>query len=69
MVEAVFLEGVVVEEMVVTKTAEVMGKLEPRHHNMVGATDRRVRGPIATLSLGDLKRRHLMLSSQVIFGL
>ena len=30
-------------------------------------TDRRVRGPIATLSLGDLKRRHLMLSSQVIF--
>ena len=40
MVEAVFLEGVVVEEMVVTKTAEVMGKLEPLHHNKVGATDR-----------------------------
>ena len=67
MVEAVFLEGVVVEEMVVTKTAEVMGKLEPLHHNMVGATDRRTIGPIVTLSLGGLKRRHLMLSSQVIF--
>ena len=35
-----FLEGVVVEVIVVTKTAEVMGKLEPLHHNMVGATDR-----------------------------
>ena len=40
MVEAVILEDVVVEVMVVTKTAEVMGKLEPLHHNMVGATDR-----------------------------
>ena len=39
MVEAVILEDVVVEVMVVTKTAEVMGKLE-LHHNMVGATDR-----------------------------
>ena len=67
MVEAIFLEGVVVEEMVVTKTAEVMGKLEPLHHNMVGATDRRTIGPIVTLSLGGLKQRHLMLSSQVIF--
>ena len=35
-----FLEDVVVEVMVVTKTAEVMGKLEPLHNNMVGATDR-----------------------------
>ena len=67
MVEAVILEDAVVEVMVVTKTVGVMGKLEPLHHNMVGATDRRVRGPIATLSLGDLKWRHLMLSSQVIF--
>ncbi|TMW80163.1 hypothetical protein EJD97_023340, partial [Solanum chilense] len=67
MVEAVFLEDVVVEVMVVTKTAEVMGKLEPLRHNMVGATDRLVIGPIVTLSLGDLKRRHLMLLSQVIF--
>ena len=40
MVEAVYREGVVVEEMVVTKTAEVIGKLEPLHNNMVGATDR-----------------------------
>ena len=40
MVEAVILEDVVVEVMVVTKTAGVMGKLEPLHHNMVGATDR-----------------------------
>ena len=53
--------------MVVTKTAEVMGKLGPLHHNMVGATDRRTIGPIVTLSLGGLKRRHLMLSLQVIF--
>ena len=67
MVEAVFLEGVVVEEMVVTKTAEVMGKLEPLHHNKVGATDRRMIGPIVTLSLGGRKQRYLMLSSQVIF--
>ena len=67
MVEAVILEDAVVEVMVVTKTAGVMGKLEPLHHNMVGATDTRVRGPISTLSLGGLKRRHLVLSSQVIF--
>ena len=56
-----------VEVMVVTKTVGVMGKLEPLHHNMVGATDRHVRGPIVMLSLGGPKRRHLMLSSQVIF--
>ena len=67
MVEAVILEDVVVEVMVVTKTAEVMGKLEPLHHNMVGSMDRQTIGPIVTLSLGSLKRRHLMLSSQVIF--
>ena len=67
MVEAVILEDVVVEVMVVTKMAEVMGKLEPLHQYMVGATDRRTIGPIVTLSLGGLKRRHLMLSSQVIF--
>ena len=67
MVEAVILEDVLVEVMVVTKMAEVMGKLEPLHHNMVGATGRQTKGPIVMLSLGDLKRRHLMLSSQVIF--
>ena len=49
------------------QNGRVMGKLEPLHHNMVGATDRQVMGPIAALFLGDLKRRHLMLSSQVIF--
>ena len=67
MVEAVILEDAVVEVMVVTKMAEVMGKLEPLHHNMVGAMDRQTIGPIVTLSLGGLKQRHLMLSSQVIF--
>ena len=67
MVEAVILEDVVVEVMVVTKTAEVMGKLEPLHHNMVGATDKQTKGPIVMLSLGGQKRRHQMLSSQVIF--
>ena len=66
MVEAVILEDVVSEVMVVTKMVEVMGKLEPLHHNMVGATDKQTKGPIVTLSLGGLKRRHLMLSSQVI---
>ena len=67
MEEVVILEDAVVEVMVVTKTVGVMGKLEPLHHNMVGATDRQVRGPIVTLSLGGQKRRHQMLSSQVIF--
>ena len=67
MVEAVILEDVVADVMVVTKTDGVTGKLEPLQHNMVGATGRQVIGPIITLSLGGLKRRHLMLSSQVIF--
>ena len=67
MVEAIILENMVAEVMVVTKTAEVTGKLEPLQHNMVGATGRQVIGPIVMFSLGDLKRRHLMLSSQVIF--
>ena len=66
-VEAAILEDVVVEVIVVTKMTGKMGKLEPLHHNMVGATDRRPIGPIVTLSLGGLKRGHLMLSSQVIF--
>ena len=67
MVEAVILEDVVVEVMVVTKTAGVMGKLEPLHHNLVGATDKQTKGPNVTLSLGGQKRRHQMLLSQVIF--
>ena len=67
MVETVILEDVVAEVMVVTKTVEVMGKLEPLQHNMVGATGRQVIRPIVMLSLEDLKRRHLMLLSQVIF--
>ena len=67
MVEAVILEDVVAEVMVVTKTAGVTGKLEPLQHNMVGETDRQVMGPIIMLALGDLKRRHLLMSSQVIF--
>ena len=63
MEEAVILEDVVAEVMVVTKTARVTGKLELLQHNMVGATGRQVIGPIVMLSLGDLKQRHLMLSS------
>ena len=69
MEEAVIREDVVAEVVVVTKKAGVTGKLEPLQHNMVGAMDRQVIGPIVMLSLGDLKQRHLMLSSQVIFGL
>ena len=56
--EAVILEDVVVEVMVVTKTAGVTGKLEPLQHNMVGATGRQVIWPIVTLSLGGRKWRH-----------
>ena len=67
MEEAVIPEDVVVEVMVVTKMAGVMGKLEPLHHNMVGAMYKQTKGPIVMLSLGDRRRRHLMLSSQVIF--
>ena len=67
MEEVVILEDAVVEVMVVTKTAGVMGKLEPLHHKMVGATNRQVRGPIVMLSLGGLKRKHRTLLSQVIF--
>ena len=67
MEEAAILEDVVAEVMVVTKVAGVTGKLELLQRNMVGATGRQVIGPIVMLSLGDLKRRHLMLSSQVIF--
>ena len=67
MAEAVILEDVVVEEMVVNKTAKVMGKLEPLQCDMVGAMGRQVIGPIVTLSRSGLKRRHLMLLSQVIF--
>ena len=67
MEEAVIREDVVAEVMVVTKTAGVTGKLELLQRNMVGATGRQVIGPIVMLSLGDLKRRHLMLSLQVLF--
>ena len=67
MEEAAIMEDVVAEVTVVTKTAGVTGKLELLQRNMVGATDRQVIGPIVMLSLGGLKRRHLMLLSQVIF--
>ena len=63
MEEVVIREDVVAEVMVVTKTAGVTGKLGLLRHNMVGATGRQVIGPIVMLSLEDLKRRHLMLSS------
>ncbi|TMW85340.1 hypothetical protein EJD97_023307 [Solanum chilense] len=64
--EAAILEDVVVKVMVVTKTTGVAGNPERLQHNMVGAMGRRVIGPIFMLSLGGLKRRHLMLLSQVI---
>ena len=69
MEEAVILEDVVAEVTVVTKSTGVAGKLELLQHNMVGATDRQVIGPIVMLSPGGLKQRHLMLLSQVLFGL
>ena len=67
MEEAAILEDGVAKVMEVTKSTGVTGKLELRQHNMVWETRRPVIGPIVMLSLGDLKRRHLMLSSQVIF--
>ena len=67
MEEAAILEDVVVKVMVVTKPTRVAVKPERLQHNMVGATDRQVIGPIVMLSPGDLKQRHLMLLSQVIF--
>ena len=67
MEEAVILEGVVAEVMVVTKTAGVTVKWELLQRNMVGETGRQVICAIVMLSLGGLKRRHLMLLSQVIF--
>ena len=67
MVEAVILEDVVAEVMVVIKTAGVTDKWELLQRNMVGATGKQVIGPIVTLSLGGRKRRHQMLLSQVIF--
>ncbi|TMW80308.1 hypothetical protein EJD97_021605, partial [Solanum chilense] len=65
--EAVILEDVVAEVMVVTKTAGVTGKLELLQRNMVEATGRQVIGPFVMPSPGGLKQRHLMLLSQVIF--
>ena len=65
--EAAILEDALVKVIFVNKPTGVAGKLELMQRNMVGATDRQVIGPIVMLSLGDLKRRHLILSSQVIF--
>ena len=45
-VGVVILEDVVVEVMVVTKTAGVMGKLEPLHHNIVGQRTNKRKGPL-----------------------
>ena len=67
MEEAVILEDVVDKVMVVTKPTGVAGKPELLQHNMVGATDRQVIGPIVMLSLGGLMPRHLTLLSQVNF--
>ena len=67
MEEGAILEDEVAKVMEVTKLAGVAGKLELLQHNMLGATDRQVIGPIVMLSLGGLKQRHLMLLSQVIF--
>ena len=61
MVEAVILEDVVAEVMVVTKMVGVTDKWELLQRNMVGATGKQVIGPIVTLSLGGRKRRHQIL--------
>ena len=51
MVEAVILEDVVAEVMVVTNTAGLTDKWELLQCNMVGATGKQVIGPIVTLFL------------------
>ena len=58
MVEAVILENVVAEVMVVIRTAGMTEKWELLQRNLLKATDRLVIGPIVTLSLGGRKRRH-----------
>ena len=65
--EAAILEGALVKVMVVTKSAEVMKKLELLQRSLVRAMIRQVIGPIVMLSPRGLKLRHLMLLSQVIF--
>ncbi|TMW80346.1 hypothetical protein EJD97_021141 [Solanum chilense] len=67
MVEATILEDVVAKVMVVTKSVGVAGKLELLQRILVGAMDRQVIRLIVKLSPGGLKRRHLMLLSQVLF--
>ena len=52
MEEAVILEGVVAEVMVVTKTVGVTDKWELLQRSLVEATGRQVIVPIVTLSLG-----------------
>ena len=47
--EAAILEDVVVKVMVVTTPTGVVGKPERLQHDMVGATGRRVIGPIVML--------------------
>ena len=53
--EAGILEDALDKVMVVTKLIGVAGKPELLQHNMVGATDRQVIGPIVMLSPGGLK--------------
>ena len=55
MEEAAILEDVVVKVMVVTKPTGVAGKPERLQHNMVGAMDRQVIGPIVMLSPEGMK--------------
>ena len=58
MVEAVILEDMVAEVMVVIKTVGVTDKWELLQRNLLEATDRQVIWPIVTLSLGGRKWRH-----------
>ena len=53
--EVAILEDALVKVMVVNKLTGVAGMPERLQHNMVGATDRQVIGPIVMLSPGGLK--------------
>ena len=67
MVEVAIVEYVVYKVMAVTSSVRVARKFELLQRSLVGAMDRQVIGPIVMLSPGGLKKRHLMMLSQVLF--
>ena len=67
MVEATIMGDVVAKIMVVTHSLGVAGNLDLLQQSLVRAMDRQVIGPIVIVSPGGMKRKHLMMLSQVLF--